>query len=94
MGLLSNLFKEHFTKSSFDDILIECHAELDIDVCTAGLTGKTKNYWYIDFMQAYDIQKDDSVKTFPCYHWIGSPTHEVSCTSQTSKYIYYMLVFI
>ena len=83
---LSTLIKSFFAKSSFDDILIECDAELDIDVLTAGLTGTIpSNHWYIDFMQTYDLQKDGAVKTFACYHWIGSSTTEVSCTSQTSE---------
>ena len=82
----STLFKSYFATSSFDDILIECDAELDIDVFTAGLTGIfASNSWYIDFMQTYDLQKVGDVKTFACYHWIGSSTTEVSCTSQTSE---------
>ena len=91
VGSSCSFYEYYFGTASFDDILIECDAELDIDVFTAGVKDSwlpftNYDYWYIDFMQTYDLQKDDAVKIFPCYHWIGYPTTEVSCTSQTSKF--------
>ena len=84
----STIFKTYFGTGTFDDVLIECDAEIETDVFTVGLKvpfGTIFNYWYVDFMQVYDFQKVNKIETFPCYHWIGSPNNEISCTAQTSK---------
>lgn len=87
MGILSAAFHDYFSRSSYDDILIECEAELVIDVFAVGLQGLivSLNHWYVDFMQTYDLQNNNAVKTFACFHWVGSPVNEISCTSETSK---------
>ncbi|XP_003383419.1 PREDICTED: arachidonate 5-lipoxygenase-like [Amphimedon queenslandica] len=90
---LWTIFKEYFGTSTYDDIIIESSAELQVEVFTVGLKFRypssiaAKNNWYVDFMQVHDLQSTSGEpKTFSCYHWIGQGTNEVSCTSRNATW--------
>ena len=93
------LFKSYFRRSSYDDLLIESSEELDVEVVTVGYHHwlwpllQLTHDWLVNFIQVFDLQKVQDPKTFPCYHWIGNPTFEASCTASTSKNMHGKLHF-
>ena len=82
-------FPNHFKKSAYDDLVIECDDDLgEIQVVQAGLhyssTLLTPD-WYIDFFTVCNYQSSVK-KNYPCYHWIGKKVKDVTATSATGKY--------
>ena len=102
LGLLQRLFAMNsFQESIHDDMIIETDEHLgDIQVVGVGLEydliTKVEDaildcHWYVDYISIIDFQNNQSEVQFPCYHWLGYNSKEVTATSKVGMYVNWLI---
>ena len=98
LGLLQRLTaSSSFHQDTYDDMIIESDQHLgDIQVVGVGLDydiiAKVEDaildcHWYVDYISIFDL-KDGSETQFPCNHWLGYNSKEVTVVSKVGRCTY------
>ena len=87
--------RDAFQEETHDDMIIETDQHLgDVQVVGVGLeydwiadaqANLFNNYWYVSYISIIDFQNEQSETHFPCYHWLGYDSKEVTAVSKVGK---------
>ena len=88
--------KDAFQEDTHDDMIVETDEHLgDIQVVGVGLeynwVAKVQAdllncHWYVSYISIIDFQNEQSETHFPCYHWIGYNSKEITTVSKVGKF--------